>query len=358
MKFKLLSQLPLCFFLCTAFSLVGLNAHAALNQTLKIEGVTASASNYVATGVSGYVSCQEFKGTHHDNDIWVRPLATGGSGRYRHTLAWSLDDGYELGARSERQFEVVIGDDYVYRIHLPKLKDEIPFIQQSLFLITKDLKTGEVKSTNSMFVVSRGVILSQSASTALVKENCYERYPAYESTVGILSNGSSNPSQLTVKQGVQRLFESTSGSSWGFYFSPFGSVGIGGFSLGGLLNFHRSHFQSVSKQTLETVEVASEYQLSPGDFVQIYTQKTRYITAYDARIIGVCGDSEQVDGAYRLQWWGFAYHAVPVNPYATTRPNPESIGVRPMNTCPVELTPEGENVTGEKPNLEFVRTNI
>ena len=103
---------------------------------------------------------------------------------------------------------------------------------------------------------------------------------------------------------------------------------------------------------METVEVSSGYQLSPGDYVQIYEQRTRYVSAFDAYKIGVCGESELVDEEYMLQWWGVAYHAVPVNPFSEENIPAESIGSYPRNNCSAEYTPDFSN--GE---LNFVRTN-
>jgi len=107
----------------------------------------------------------------------------------------------------------------------------------------------------------------------------------------------------------------------------------------------------LSRQTSETVEVSTGYQLSPGDSVQIYTQKTRYITHYDATLVDACGNRSVMAGAYPMQWWGFAYHAVPINPFDPRRPDPSSLGARPINTCPATLSVSSERA------LPFFQTN-
>ena len=212
-------------------------------------------------------------------------------------------------------------------------------MQQSVMLITKDTNTGEVKTDQKVFLVSRGIILAPSSNEKVAAEDCFERYPSYESTFGVLSNGSTNLSQLSIKQGVQKVFESTSGSSWGFYISPLAWINIPVIgSLGNLIMFNKNYFSSVSQQTIETVEVTSGFNLSPGDYIQIYTQKTRYVTNYDATLEDACGNTKVLEGAYKLQWWGFAYHAVPVNPYDSVRPETATIGAPPMNSCPKDLS--------------------
>jgi hypothetical protein len=171
--------------------------------------------------------------------------------------------------------------------------------------------------------------------------------------VGVLTNGSTNVSNLVIKQGVDRLWSNTMGSSWGFYISPFSMIPGIGTSLAGLFMANRSYYSTTSKQTSESVEVSSEYQLSPGDSIQIYTQKTRYITFYDATLVDACGARTRMAGAYPLQWWGFAYHAVPINPYDPTRPNLNTVGARPVNTCPGELTPGSGDTS-----YSFFQTNL
>jgi hypothetical protein len=183
--------------------------------------------------------------------------------------------------------------------------------------------------------------------------NCYQRYPATESMVGVLTNGSTNLSSLVIKQGVDRLWSNSVGNSWGFYISPLSFIPNLASSLASLFMVNRSYYSNVSKQISETVEVSSEYQLSPGDTIQIYTQKTRYITHYDAILVDACGKRTALKGAYPLQWWGFAYHAVPINPYDPTKPNPATVGGRPMNTCAPELTPGSGDST-----YSFFQTNL
>lgn len=325
-----------------------------LKTKITIPGVNVASENYYTNGSSGYKSCAEFKGTHQLNTVYIEPVTTGGSGYYQQTLVWTFGSSYEGYTSREQQFQHVVYPGNSYAITLPRLRDDVPFVQQSVMLVTKDTATGEVRTDQKIFLVSRGVILSTTQNQKVAANNCFQRYPSFESTFGVLSNGSTNLSQLSIKQGVQKVFESTSGSNWGFYFSPLAWINIPYIgSLGNLITFNRGYFSSVSRQTTETVEVLSGYNLSPGDYIQIYTQKTRYVTNYDATLEDTCGNTKVLEGAYQLQWWGFAYHAVPVNPYDHHRPAIETIGAPPMNSCPKELS-----VDFGSSSDQFIVTNL
>ena len=301
-----------------------------LTNSLQVTGVSISSLNTPGSGEGGYQACSDFKGTYHDNTVYLTATGMNGSGSYQHTLIWRFGTGYQDHNGFEQQEERIVGDGSSTALELPVLRDDIPYVQQTVLLI----------------------MLNQSSDSKIIANNCFQRYPAYESTVGVLSNGSTNPSQLQIKQGVQKLWDNTNGTSWGWYFSPLSFLSFGGFTLGNIITFNKNHFSNVSKQAIETIEVSSGYQLSPGDFAQIYTQKTRYVTHFDATIVDPCGGTKTVPGAYQMQWWGFSYHAVPVNPFDRERPNPDNIGAKPMNTCPKELTP---NVNpGDK---QFYQTN-
>jgi len=327
-------------------------AQAALTASLAVPGVTLSKSNTVDPSLSGYQNCEVFKGTLENNTVWLRPDAKGGSGNYSYSLVWRFNSGYrDYGV--EAQFEDRVKPGRSYGIWIPPLRDDLPYLQQSVMLIARDQDTGETAHAEVMFAVSRNVILSPSANPSYLDQNCYERFPAVESTIGVLTNGSTNVSNLTIKQGIDRLWGSSVGTSWGFYFSPLSVVSVYGASLGNIFTLNRNYFSMVSKQTSETVEVSTGYQLSPGDSIQIYTQKTRYITHYDATTVDACGDRKTLSGAYPMQWWGFAYHAVPINPFDPHRPNPANLGARPINTCSAALTPE----SGET-RLQFFQTNL
>jgi hypothetical protein len=54
-----------------------------------------------------------------------------------------------------------------------------------------------------------------------------------------------------------------------------------------------------------------------------------------------------------LQWWGVAYHAVPVNPYDEEPIPAETIGSLPRNTCGPKYTPDFSQTN----SYQFVRTN-
>ncbi len=330
------------------------SANAALQNTLEVTGVNVSKMNTASDKAAGYHTCKTFKGTIQNNTVWLKPRASHGSGNYKHTLVWRLGSGYEGYNGFEEQFEQNVGDGNSYGINIPTLRDEIPFVQQAVLLITTDLNTGETSSTQKLFTVSREVVLNPSDSLDQIKENCFQRYAAFPSTTGVLSDGSTNPSQLSIKQGIQKLWENTSGSSWGFFIAPLSWISFGGFSLGNLVSFNKNYFTNLSKQTAETVDVTSGYLLSPGDFIQIYTQKTRYVTNYDATTVDACGGTQTLPGAYKLQWWGFAYHAVPINPFDATPPVIDNVGAKPMNTCPKEL----DSGFGKGGDNEFYQTNI
>ena len=151
-----------------------------------------------------------------------------------------------------------------------------------------------------------------------------------------------------IKQGIQKLWTTLSGSQWGFFFSPLSWTVVGNIFM-----LNKNYFSQYSKQVLETVEVSSEYVLSPGDYIQIFEQRTRFVTAFDAFSVGVCGDSKLIDGEYMLQWWGIAYHAVPVNPFSENQVPVETIGMYPQNSCSDRFTPEFSDGAG----YNFVKTN-
>lgn len=316
-----------------AWTLKGAPALAALTASLAVNGVGEGRS---------YTSCSEFQGTHENASVWLEPRVRGGNGAVELTLVWNFGGGYQ--AYSEpKEFTARLRPGRSFRLDLPALREDVPDVQQSVLLIARDLKSGETADAEVIFPVSRSVILAPASDPASKAKDCFERYPAEASTVGVLTNGSTNISSLLIKQGIERLWGSSHGTSWGFYISPLSVIPVIGSTLGNLFSLNREYFSMVSKQTSETVEVSTEYQLSPGDTIQIHTQKTRNISHYDAILVDSCGKRTVMKGAYPLQWWGFAYHAVPVNPFDPAPPNPANIGGRPMNTCPRELTPDAND---------------
>ncbi|NDG84571.1 MAG: hypothetical protein EBX52_05970 [Proteobacteria bacterium] len=277
---------------------------------------------------------------------------SGGSGSEELRLTWRFGPAYrQYGV--ETQFEHKAKAGKLFSLMIPELRDDVPYAQQTVLLTARDRETGEASSAEVLFTVSRKVILMPSADPAFLDRNCYQRFPATESMVGVLTNGSTNLSSLVIKQGVERLWSNSVGTSWGFYISPLSWIPGIASSLANLFMANRSYYSNVSKQVSETVEVSSEYQLSPGDTIQIYSQKTRFITFYDAQMVGACGKRTLLKGAYPLQWWGFAYHAVPLNPYDPTRPGPATIGAPPVNTCPAGLTPGSGDAS-----YSFFQTNL
>ncbi len=318
-------------------------ARAALSARLGIPGIAEG---------KRFQTCERFQGARQGSTVWLEPVVTGGSGRYEFTLAWRFGSGYrDYGV--EAQFERRIRPGKRFGLMIPFLRDDVPYVQQAVVLLVRDRETGETANAEALFPVSRNVILTPSSDPAVLDRNCFERFAATESMIGVLTNGSTNVSSLSIKQGIDRLWANTNGTSWGFYISPFAFLPGVGTSLAGLFMANRSYYKTTSRQTSETVEVNASYNLSPGDTIQIYTQKTRYITHYDATLVDACGARASQKGAYPLQWWGFAYHAVPVNPYDPTRPNINNIGAAPVNTCPASLTPD----TGAADGM-FFQTNL
>ncbi len=311
------------------------SSFAALTTKLVVDRVENAADNQIAANTDRYTNCDVFRGTFHGNTITLKPWATGGSGRYSHRLVWNLSESYETFEGQRTQDSITLNEGRTYRFQIPKLKSDVSFVQQTVFLITKDLKSLETVTSQLVFNVSRPVILSQTINPEKLKNNCYQVMPSMESVAGILSNGSTNPSQILIRHGIQNLWTRTKGSQWGFYISPLAWT-----VLANVFSFNKSYFTQYSRQTTETVEISNEYEIAPGDFIQLFEQRTRYISAFDAYEVDACGDSREIEGTYFLQWWGVTYHAIPVNPYSTETIPRETIGVAPMNTCPDELTPE------------------
>lgn len=322
-------------FLLLALWAMPVFAQTALSNKIEVVRVQHSKNNQIAAGVQATQTCEKFAGTFEGNTVVLKPKGMGGSGRYKHQLVWTLSESYRTFEGQQMQRDVSVKDGSVYSLELPELRDEVPWLQQPVFLVTTDVRSGESVTKQLLFNVTRPVVLTPSQNPDSLAKGCFQVFPAFESVAGILSNGSTNPSQILLRQGVQNIWNRTSGSQWGFYFSPLAWTVIGN-----VFSISRNYFRQYSRQTIETVEVSSGYSLSPGDYIQLYEQRTRYIQVFDADLIDGCGISKQLPGEYFLQWWGVAYHAVPVNPYDTTRAPIETIGSRPVNHCPAELTPE------------------
>ncbi|MGE3609126.1 MAG: hypothetical protein AB7I27_06025 [Bacteriovoracaceae bacterium] len=335
--------------LLLSFALISSNSFAQLSNKLVVETVLNSKLNQIAANVPKQSSCKVFKGTYHGNSVILRPTAKGGSGNYRHRLVWQISESYKTFELERTQSDIVIRDGRTFMLNIPELKEDVSFLQQPVFLITEDASSGETVTSQILFNVTRPVVLSETNDPKKLEKNCFQIFPAVESVAGILTNGSTNPSQILIRQGVQSLWTKTSGSQFGFYISPLAWSG-----MGNVFSIYKNYFSQFSRQTIETVEVSNGYQIAPGDFIQLYEQRTRYITTFDAFEVSACGETKEVPGAYYMQWWGVAYHAIPVNPYSSERPPRETIGVSPINHCPDELTPEFARDNGD---FIFSRTN-
>lgn len=332
-----------------AMGLMSLSAFAGIQNALQVEEVINSYENQIAADVDARVECLRFTGTYHGNSLILKPTARGGSGKYQHRIVWQLSESYDTFQGQRMQRDISIKDGRTYRFDIPELKPDVSYLQQSILLITQDKVTGQSTTSEMMFNVSRPVILSQTNDPAKLENNCFQVMPAIESVSGILTNGSTNPSQILIRHGVQSLWTRTKGSQWGFFISPFAWSG-----LANIFSFYKNYFTQYSRQTIETVEISNEHQIAPGDFLQIYEQRTRYVTAFDAYHVNACGETNLVPGNYYLQWWGVAYHAYPINPYSRERMPRDAIGVAPMNNCPAELTPQ---FMQDNNDYIFARTN-
>lgn len=337
-------------FIMILLSIYGGHAFGSQLETeLLVSRVQISRANQIASQSSSVVSCNEFKGTYQGNTITLTPKTSGGSGRYQHRLVWQLSESYKTFDLKRKQFDVYVRNGNSYQLTLPELKDDVPYLQQSVLLLTTDLRTGENKTHQLIFNVSRPVILSQTNKPEKYKKNCFQVFPSFESISGIMSNSSTNPSTITISQGIQSIWTKTNGAQWGFYVSPLAWTVVGN-----IFSVYRNYMTQFSRQTIETVEVSNGYTIAPGDFIQLYEQRTRYVSAFDAVLVSPCGETEELEGDNFLQWWGVAYHAVPVNPYSDTAVPKEAIGISPLNTCPSTLTPE---FLDDNNDFIFSRTN-
>lgn len=325
------------------------SSFAELSTSLSVKKVYNSKTNQYAAGVNSSSTCDEFKGTFQGNSIVLTPKATGGSGKYKHRLVWQLSESYKTFELTRTQKEAYVKDGNGFVLQIPELKDDVPYLQQTVFLITQDTKTGKSATSQLLFNVSRPVILAHTNKQERIEQNCFQVFPAFESVSGILSNGSTNPSQLIIRQGIQSIWSKTNGSQWGYYISPLAWTVVGN-----VFSFYRNYFTEFSRQTIETVEVSNGYTIAPGDFIQLYEQKTRFVSTFDIFEIDSCGKSTEVDGAYFMQWWGRSYHAVPINPYDEDPVPRELIGISPLNNCPDSLTPE---FAQDNSDYLFTRTN-
>jgi hypothetical protein len=306
----------------------------AFSNGIVVEKVKLSKENALAAYSDRKVSCGDsFTGTHAGNEIFIRAKTVDGDGKYTHTLVYNFGDSYEIKNKEEGQHEISRKGDGVFKVKIPKLKDNVPFVQQNFFLITRDSENRSV-TTNKVIQISRPVILSVSADPSVTQLNCYQRYQAYESSVGVLSNGSTDSSHIEIRQGIEKIYTNAHGRQLGVYLNP--TVGVNGI-LVSLLSFNYNYFSETSKQTVQSMDVTHKYELSPGDLFQVYVQPTRYVTAYDTTLVDACGKKEKLQGAYFFQWWGHAYHVYPVDPLDKERPLATVIGAPVDNTCSKEI---------------------
>jgi hypothetical protein len=306
----------------------------SLTNKISVAEVSLSRKNRLAGYNESRYSCENFKGTHAGNTIVFKAEAFGGRAPYKHLLSYQLtsDFAFEEKAVGPLQYEESRNGNGEFKIKLPELDPQVPFVDLTVFLVSSDSQRIHASSSVT-FRVSRTVLLTRSSNKTQREKSCFERYQAYLSAPGLISNGSMNTSRLEIRQGVDQIWSSSRGWQFGVYVSPFSWLG-----LGNLVALNYSHFQTRSKQVTESTYVSSSYELDPGDFLQVYVQPTRYVTAYDAAIVHPCGETRSFEGAYLFQWWAFSYHVYPIDPFSSVDEiDPTLVGVPPLNTCPQEL---------------------
>jgi hypothetical protein len=273
--------------------------------------------------------CDTFIGTHAGNEIFIEASATGGEGGYSHSLIYRFgEDAYEMTEKFKSIHEET-SKDGKFKVNLPELKANIPYVGQAFTLITRDHAGNTVQSTQ-VFTISRPVILTKSLDPDATKLNCTETLAPASAPIGRLSNGSTLNSYVEVKQSVNNSMISKRGKQGGIYLSP-----VAAFSgvFVSLFSFNYQYFSEISRQHTETIEVKHKVVLEPGKFLDVYIQPTRKVTAYDLDLVGVCGQRKEYPGAYLFQSWGFSYPVKAVLPGSPSLPSDSEIGAPVQNTC-------------------------
>ena len=345
MKQFINNPLKLAFVACV---LIGSSAQAAKVKkvtaplTTKITAVSVDvAPRHAYVGVIGrwglwgkHTSCDTFTGTFEGNDVHIHLQGSGGSGSYKHRIVTSFGESYRIGRKRKAQIERKKNGNGDLQVSIPELADNVPFVQQTILLMTTD-SAGNTATDALIFTVSRPIIVNPSQRREDRETNCFQRYAPYEAMTGVLSNATNNLSEIEIKQGVEKIWTSTHGWQFGVFVSPLSVL-----QLGNLIVFNYSYFQETSKSVIETTEVNTKFAFDPGDYMQVYAQPTRYVTSYDATLVEACGQRTTMQGAYHFQWWGFSYLVHPINPYSKVPPSPDVIGAPVMNSCPEDLNPE------------------
>lgn len=308
---------------------------AQLETRITVEGVNISNKHQYPGPVGKmtkwlpgrYESCKAFSGTFDGNEVHFKVSAKGGAGGYTHQIVTSFNDKYQLGQKRASQVRKKRAGNGTFSVTLPELTDKVPFTQQTVLLLTTD-KDGNTAHDSVMFTVSRPVIVNPSGNPAMRQTDCRETYLPYESMTGPLMNATNNLSMIQVKQGLDNIWTSTRGWQFGVFVSPLSPLG-----LGNLIVFNFTYFRETSKTIRESTEVMTQYNFDPGDYVQVYTQPTRFVTAYDATLVEPCGEQTLVPGAYHFQTWGFSHLVYPINPTSKTPPALSAIGAPAINTC-------------------------
>lgn len=287
------------------------------------------------------VRCENgFSGTQDGNRLYLRLMGSGGSGHYKHHLSYFFSNDYDMEHREGGQKNKFLAKNGVIHVDLPRLKPDVPFMQQYVTLVTTDTVTGKQVTSAKAFLVSRSFILRESLEELSCKETYTPKLVSAE-----MGNQTTLPALVDIKKTEERIYGRSTNKQFGIYINP-----IVGFPPGMFLSLfaiNYSLFQEVSKQSIEIYDVNQQFSLQPGDFLQIYRQDTRMVEAYDAAQVDVCGQVTDLPQAYMIQRWQHAYHAVVVDPFGVPKPL-KAIGAEVKNTCPAAYNPNQETVLDKK----------
>lgn len=273
--------------------------------------------------------CDTFTGTHAGNQVYIQATAEGGDGKYSHTLIYRFgEDSYQMNENFKSIHEET-NKHGKFKIKLPELKENVPYVGQAFTLITTDHSGHSVKNTQ-VFTISRPVILTKSTDPDATRFNCTQTLAPASAPIGRLSNGSTLNSYVEVKQSISNSLISKRGKQAGIYLSPV--VAFSGLFVS-IFSMNYQYFAEISKQHTETIEVKHKVVLEPGQFLDVYIQPTRKVTAYDLSLVGACGERKEHPGAYLFQSWGFSYPVKTVLPNSPGQPADAEIGAPVQNTC-------------------------
>jgi len=95
--------------------------------------------------------CQKFKGTYDQSEIHFKVKGLLGSGKYKHTLVYRLNNSYDYHGDPQKHIvKEAKKKNVIFKITLPKLKNDVPYVQQNFSIITEDRKKDTVVKKNMM----------------------------------------------------------------------------------------------------------------------------------------------------------------------------------------------------------------